>query len=115
MSEIALSISMLSLVAVLGLWLGNWRVYGVGLGIGGVLFGGIIVGHFAGVSELALDEQTLHFIQEFGLILFVYTIGIQVGPGFFLVIAQLRTQAQCLCCFAGYPGVHRCGGTSSTV
>ncbi|CAJ1789960.1 putative transporter [Aeromonas salmonicida] len=83
MSDIALSISMLSLVAVLGLWLGNWRVYGVGLGIGGVLFGGIIVGHFAGVSDLALDEQTLHFIQEFGLILFVYTIGIQVGPGFF--------------------------------
>lgn len=83
MSEIALSISMLSLVAVLGLWLGNWRVYGVGLGIGGVLFGGIIVGHFAGLSGLKLDEQTLHFIQEFGLILFVYTIGIQVGPGFF--------------------------------
>ena len=83
MSEIALSISMLSLVAVLGLWLGNWRVYGVGLGIGGVLFGGIIVGHFAGASDLALDAQTLHFIQEFGLILFVYTIGIQVGPGFF--------------------------------
>lgn len=80
MSDIALSISMLSLVAVLGLWLGNWRVYGVGLGIGGVLFGGIIVGHFAGLSGLALDEQTLHFIQEFGLILFVYTIGIQVGP-----------------------------------
>lgn len=48
MSDIALSISILSLVAVLGLWLGNWRVYGVGLGIGGVLFGGIIVGHFAG-------------------------------------------------------------------
>ncbi|MGE6157425.1 transporter, partial [Aeromonas media] len=83
MSEIALSISMLSLVAVLGLWLGNWRVYGVGLGIGGVLFGGIIVGHFAGLSGLKLDEHTLHFIQEFGLILFVYTIGIQVGPGFF--------------------------------
>ena len=50
MSEIALSISMLSLVAVLGLWLGNWRVYGVGLGIGGVLMGGNIVGHFAGLS-----------------------------------------------------------------
>ncbi|MGL5038368.1 MAG: putative transporter, partial [Aeromonas sp.] len=73
MSEIALSISMLSLVAVLGLWLGNWRVYGVGLGIGGVLFGGIIVGHFAGAYNLVLDAQTLHFIQEFGLILFVYT------------------------------------------
>lgn len=47
MSAIALTVSMLALVAVLGLWIGNWKVYGVGLGIGGVLFGGIIVGHFA--------------------------------------------------------------------
>ncbi|GKX44153.1 hypothetical protein SOASR015_31870 [Pectobacterium carotovorum subsp. carotovorum] len=40
MSDIALTVSMLALVAVLGLWIGNWRIYGVGLGIGGVLFGG---------------------------------------------------------------------------
>ena len=46
MSDIALSISILALVAVLGLWIGNWRIYGVGLGIGGVLFGGILVGHY---------------------------------------------------------------------
>lgn len=83
MSDIALSISILSLVAVLGLWLGNWRIYGVGLGIGGVLFGGILVGHFTTAWGIELDYNTLHFIQEFGLILFVYTIGIQVGPGFF--------------------------------
>ncbi|ELR63813.1 Mediator of hyperadherence YidE [Photobacterium marinum] len=88
MSDIALSISILALVAVLGLWIGNWRVYGVGLGIGGVLFGGIFVGHFTHDLGLALDAETLHFIQEFGLILFVYTIGIQVGPGFF---ASLRS------------------------
>ncbi|EPR5027391.1 putative transporter, partial [Vibrio fluvialis] len=83
MSDIALSISILALVAVLGLWIGNWRVYGVGLGIGGVLFGGILVGHFTGAWGVKLNYETLHFIQEFGLILFVYTIGIQVGPGFF--------------------------------
>ncbi|KQH88005.1 transporter [Vibrio furnissii] len=83
MSDIALSISILALVAVLGLWIGNWRVYGVGLGIGGVLFGGILVGHFTGSWGVQLNYETLHFIQEFGLILFVYTIGIQVGPGFF--------------------------------
>ncbi|MCG7588181.1 transporter, partial [Photobacterium sp. OFAV2-7] len=88
MSDIALSISILALVAVLGLWIGNWRIYGVGLGIGGVLFGGIFVGHFTGTWGIALDSNTLHFIQEFGLILFVYTIGIQVGPGFF---ASLRS------------------------
>ncbi|HIF9137073.1 TPA: putative transporter [Photobacterium damselae] len=88
MSDIALSISILSLVAVLGLWMGNWRIRGVGLGIGGVLFGGIIVGHYTDAWGIALDAHTLHFIQEFGLILFVYTIGIQVGPGFF---ASLRS------------------------
>ncbi|VEA61024.1 putative transporter [Serratia plymuthica] len=44
MSDIALTVSVLTLVAVLGLWMGNWKLYGVGLGIGGVLFGGIIVG-----------------------------------------------------------------------
>lgn len=88
MSDIALSISILALVAVLGLWIGNWKIYGVGLGIGGVLFGGIFVGHFTDSWGIGLDSHTLHFIQEFGLILFVYTIGIQVGPGFF---ASLRS------------------------
>ncbi|MDO2949226.1 putative transporter [Aeromonas simiae] len=98
MSDIALAISILALVAVLGLWLGNLRVYGVGLGIGGVLFGGILVGHFAGLMQLELDAHTLHFIQEFGLILFVYTIGIQVGPGFF---SSLRSSGLKLNLFAG--------------
>lgn len=83
MSDIALTMSLLALAAALGLWIGNWRIYGIGLGIGGVLFGGIIVGHFAQTYSLSLSNDMLHFIQEFGLILFVYTIGIQVGPGFF--------------------------------
>ncbi|MGX8940571.1 putative transporter [Symbiopectobacterium sp. Eva_TO] len=92
MSDIVLTVSMLALVAVLGLWIGNWRIYGVGLGIGGVLFGGIVVGHFAQYFQFALNNDMLHFIQEFGLILFVYTIGIQVGPGFFssLRVSGLR-------------------------
>lgn len=95
MSDIALTVSMLALVAVLGLWIGNWRIYGVGLGIGGVLFGGIIIGHFAQRYQLSLNSDMLHFIQEFGLILFVYSIGIQVGPGFFssLRVSGLRLNA----------------------
>ncbi|PJG62146.1 transporter [Yersinia kristensenii] len=97
MSAIALTVSMLALVAVLGLWIGNWKIYGVGLGIGGVLFGGIIVGHFAQTYQLVLNGDMLHFIQEFGLILFVYTIGIQVGPGFF---SSLRVSGLRLNCFA---------------
>jgi len=83
MSEVALSILILSVVAIIGLWIGGIKVKGVGLGIGGVLFGGLLVGHFVSQYEWHLDSHALHFIKEFGLILFVYTIGIQVGPGFF--------------------------------
>lgn len=83
MSDVALSISLLALVAVLGLWLGSFEFRSIGLGIGGVLFGGIVVGHFVHQNGIALDLHTLQFVQEFGLILFVYSIGIQVGPGFF--------------------------------
>ena len=87
MSDVALSTSLLALVAVLGLWVGKFEWRGVGLGIGGVLFGGIFVGHFVHQHGIELDLHTLQFVQEFGLILFVYSIGIQVGPGFF---ASLR-------------------------
>lgn len=97
MSDIALTVSVLALVAVVGLWLGNIRIRGVGFGIGGVLFGGIFVGHFAYQLGWVLSADMLHFIQEFGLILFVYTIGIQVGPGFF---ASLRVSGLRLNLFA---------------
>lgn len=97
MSEIALTVSVLALVAVVGLWIGNAKIRGVGFGIGGVLFGGIIVGHFVDQAGVALSSPMLHFIQEFGLILFVYTIGIQVGPGFF---ASLRVSGLRLNLFA---------------
>ncbi|EFX91468.1 TrkA C-terminal domain protein [Actinobacillus ureae ATCC 25976] len=88
MSDIAIIVSLLSLVAVLGLWLGHLKIKGVGLGIGGVLFGGIIISHFSTLYGIKIDAHTLHFIQEFGLILFVYSIGIQVGPGFFGSLRQ---------------------------
>ncbi|MEX5475084.1 putative transporter [Klebsiella pneumoniae] len=97
MSEIALTVSVLALVAVVGLWIGNVKIRGVGFGIGGILFGGIIVGHFVDQAGVTLSSPMLHFIQEFGLILFVYTIGIQVGPGFF---ASLRVSGLRLNLFA---------------
>ena len=68
---------MLSLVAVLGLTLGELRFGGIGLGIAGVLFAGIGVGHVAKLAEISLDAAMLDFVREFGLILFVYSIGIQ--------------------------------------
>ncbi|WP_039054869.1 putative transporter [Enterobacter sp. Bisph1] len=97
MSDIALTVSILALVAVVGLWIGNVKIRGVGFGIGGVLFGGIIVGHFIDKMGISLSGPMLLFVQEFGLILFVYTIGIQVGPGFF---ASLRVSGLRLNLFA---------------
>ncbi|ELP1873735.1 TPA: putative transporter [Escherichia coli] len=97
MSDIALTVSILALVAVVGLFIGNVKFRGIELGIGGVLFGGIIVGHFVSQAGMTLSSDMLHVIQEFGLILFVYTIGIQVGPGFF---ASLRVSGLRLNLFA---------------
>lgn len=82
---VANAVLVLSLVAIFGLALGNLRIGGIGLGIAGVLFSGIIFGHFG----FHLDPTILEFSRDLGLILFVYTIGMQVGPGF---LTSLRNQ-----------------------
>lgn len=66
-------------VISLGVYLGKIKVFGISLGVTFVLFAGILAGHFGLTGTLS----TLNFIQDFGLILFVYCIGLQVGPGFF--------------------------------
>lgn len=76
---VAHSVLILALVITLGLSLGKLRVKGVSLGLAWILFIGLIFGHFS----LNLDEHLLHFLKEFGLILFVYSLGLQVGPSFF--------------------------------
>lgn len=85
--SVALTVFALCVVAVLGLALGAIRVKGVSLGIGGVLFAGLAFGHWLG--NHALSEAVVEFARDFGLILFVYTIGVQAGPGF---LASLRRQ-----------------------
>lgn len=72
------AIVVLGLVITLGLAFGHIRFCGIRLGVGGVLFSGLAAGHMG----LAVDHHVLEFAREFGLILFVYTIGMQVGPGF---------------------------------
>ncbi|MBP2296627.1 putative transporter [Azospirillum rugosum] len=86
--DIARIMLALSAVAAAGLALGQVKLHGVGLGIGGVLFAGIAGGHVAKALGLTFDLHVLHFLREFGLILFVYTIGIQVGPGFFAALKK---------------------------
>ena len=76
---VAHSVMILALVITLGLCLGKIRVKGVSLGLAWILFIGLVFGHFS----LNLDEHLLHFLKEFGLILFVYSIGLEVGPSFF--------------------------------
>ena len=76
---IAHSVMLLSLVIVGGILLGKVKIGGISLGITFVLFVGIFLGHFG----FSIHPEILHFFKEFGLILFVYSIGMQVGPGFF--------------------------------
>lgn len=76
--SVAQQIIAITLTAALGLMFGKVKIKGISLGGAGALFVGIVLGHIG----LRIDSNVLHFIQEFGLILFVYTIGMQVGPGF---------------------------------
>ena len=76
---VAHSVMILALVITLGLCLGKVRVRGVSLGLAWVLFIGLLMGNL----PITIDEHLLHFLKEFGLILFVYSIGLEVGPGFF--------------------------------
>lgn len=78
---IAHSIIILALVIALGKMLGKSKAGGISLGVTWVLFVGILFSHFG----MTLDSNLLHFMKEFGLILFVYSIGLQVGPGFFSI------------------------------
>lgn len=83
LSDVGLAMLALALAGALGHRIGALRFGSVGLGIGGVLFAGILVGDLAGRAGVAFDPHVLEFVREFGLILFVFSIGIQVGPGFF--------------------------------
>lgn len=94
LSWIAQLTILLALISVIGIALGKISFKGLSLGIGGVLFGGILVSHFVSNYNLGFNinseqfECARHYIQEFGLILFVYAIGNSVGPSFF---ASLRS------------------------
>ena len=76
---VAHTILLLAFVIGVGLYLGRLKVKGVSLGSTWILFAGILMGHLG----FEADAEVLHFVKEFGLILFVFSIGLQVGPGFF--------------------------------
>ena len=73
------AVVVLSLISAIGLGLGKIHVCGISLGVTFVFFAGILAGHFG----LSIDPQMLNYAESFGLIIFVYALGLQVGPGFF--------------------------------
>ncbi|MGB2702436.1 MAG: hypothetical protein WBC81_02130, partial [Chitinophagaceae bacterium] len=85
-ASIAQSVIIYGLVIAIGIWLGRIKIGGISLGITWVLFTGLIFSYLG----VEIDLNTEHFIKEFGLILFVYSIGLQVGPGFW---ASLKKNA----------------------
>jgi putative transport protein len=77
--SVARTVILLGIAGAAGTALGKIRIAGVSLGVAGVLFAGLFLGYL----KLAIDPHVLEFVREFGLILFVYTLGLQIGPGFF--------------------------------
>lgn len=84
-SPVVSALVYLCLAAFSGILLGKLKIKGIGLGIAGVLFTGLLIGHFGGV----VNHEILHFTKEFGLILFVFSIGLDVGPRF---LASIKNQ-----------------------
>ena len=78
-NSVAHIVFLYAFVVAAGVYLGKIKIFGVSLGVTFVLFAGILMGHFGFTG----DTHILHFIREFGLILFVFCIGLQVGPSFF--------------------------------
>lgn len=92
LGEVALTTIAISLSAVLGLLLGRLGIKGIGLGIGGVLFAGIALGDVTTRAGIHFSAEMFEVLREFGLILFVFTIGVQVGPGFFASLRKAGLQ-----------------------
>lgn len=112
-NTIAHAVLILSLVVTIGVFLGRIKIGGVSLGVTWVLFVGIVFGHF----NMGLNESIIHFVKEFGLILFVYSVGLQVGPGFFssfkkggVTLNMIATIIVLLGCVLAY-AIHLLSGT----
>ena len=73
------AVVVLSIISAIGLGLGKIHVFGVSLGVTFVFFVGILAGHLG----ISIDPQMLNYAESFGLVIFVYALGLQVGPGFF--------------------------------
>ena len=84
--SVAQAVIVYSLAIAAGITIGKIKIFGISLGVTWVLFIGLLFSYIG----ITIDQQTEHFVKEFGLIIFVYAVGLQVGPGFF---ASLKKSA----------------------
>lgn len=87
MSLTVITILCISVTSVIGIFIGSLKFKGIGLGVGGVLFAGLFSGYVLERFSISLNSEVLAFLKEFGLILFIYSMGLTVGPNIF---ASLR-------------------------
>lgn len=97
---VAHSVLILSLVVAIGVMFGKIKIAGVSFGVTWILFIGIVFGSLG----LNINEHLLHFMKEFGLILFVYSVGLQVGPGFFSAFRKGGLSLNVIAMVAGFVG-----------
>jgi putative transport protein len=100
-TSIANTVLMYGIIISIGIWLGRIKIAGISLGVTWILFTGII---FSSMG-VRVDEGTNHFLKEFGLVLFVYLIGLQVGPGFFASLKKNAINNNILASFIVFFGV----------
>ena len=100
-NSVAHTVILYAFVIALGVYLGKLKIFGISLGVTFVLFVGLFVSHFGFTAE----QNILHFTKEFGLILFVYSVGMQVGPGFFSSFKQGGITLNMLACGIVFLGV----------
>ncbi len=100
-SSIPNTILIYGLIISLGIWFGRIKIAGISLGVTWVLF----VGIFFSAIGVRVDENANHFLKEFGLVLFVYLIGLQVGPGFFASLKKNAVNNNLLAALVVFIGV----------
>ena len=103
-----LTILALTCTAFLGYGFGSLKVKGISLGVGGVLFAGLGIGYLADVEKVVFNPEVMAFMREFGLILFIYAIGLEVGPGVFASFRKNGGLMNVMACTVVLTGMATC-------
>ena len=102
MSLTIITILCISLTSVVGIFIGSLKFKGIGLGVGGVLFAGLLSGYCLEKWNIVLNPEVLAFLKEFGLIMFIYSMGLTVGPNIFASLRKNGLTLNLISEYAGY-------------